>query len=124
MRLYFVRDVCMESTGIYWLPISCLLEKEFTLHLVNLRFLKQLPGRKSNVKDAKWIATVLIKGLVTDSFVSDGNIQRLRQCGRRIAFTRATNIWFVANNAIDMLLQRCNIRLSNSVKEIDCFHLN
>ncbi len=84
MRSHFVRDVCMESTGIYWIPIWCLLEKEFTPHLVNPQFLKQLPGRKSDVKDAQWIATVLIKGLVRDSFVPDDNVQRLRQYGRTI----------------------------------------
>ena len=52
MHTYYVSDVCMESTGIYWIPIWRLLEEDFGLHLVNPQFLKQLPRRKSDVKDA------------------------------------------------------------------------
>ena len=74
MRSHFVSEVCMESTGIYWIPVWRLLENDFQLRLVNAQFLKQLPGRKSDVKDAEWIATVLLKELVRDSFVPDGNI--------------------------------------------------
>ena len=84
MKSHFVSEVCMESTGIYWIPVWRLLENDFRLRLVNAQFLKQLLGRKSDVKDAEWIATVLLKELVRDSFVPDGNIQSLRQYGRRI----------------------------------------
>ena len=79
MKSHYVTEVCMESTGIYWMPIWRLLEDDLYLRLVNPQFLKQLPGRKSDVKDAQWIATVVLKGLVRDSFVPDGNIQSLRQ---------------------------------------------
>jgi len=58
MKSHFVREVGMESTGIYWIPVWHLLENDFRLHLVNAQFLKQLLGRKSDVKDAEWIATV------------------------------------------------------------------
>jgi len=84
MRSLYVSDVCMESTGVYWMPVWRLLEHDFQLHLVNPLFLKQLPGRKSDVRDAEWIATVLLKDLVKDSFVPDGNIRHLRRYGRRI----------------------------------------
>ena len=84
LKKYYVTEVCMESTSIYWMPIWRLLEKDFHLLLVNPQFLKQLPGRKSDVKDAEWIATALLKDLVRESFVPDGQIQRLRQYGRRI----------------------------------------
>ncbi len=63
----------MESTGIYGMPVWRLLENDFQLRLVNSRFLKQLAGRKNDVKDAEWIATVLLKEWVRDSFVPDGN---------------------------------------------------
>lgn len=63
MHSRFVSDVCMESTGIYWIPLWRLLESDFKLHLVNPQFLRQLPGRKSDVKDAQWIATALLKEL-------------------------------------------------------------
>lgn len=113
MQSFYVSDVCMESTSIYWMPIWRLLEKDFKLHLVNPLFLKQLPGRKSDVKDAEWIATVLIKDLVKDSFVPDCNIQRLRQYGRRI--NEINRDLVRCEQRIDMILQRCNIRLSNHV---------
>ena len=48
-------EVCMESTSIYWMPVWCILEPCFSLKLVNPYFIKQLPGKKSDVKDAEWI---------------------------------------------------------------------
>ena len=113
MHTHYVREVCMESTGIYWIPIWRLLENDFALLLVNPQFLKQLPGRKSDVKDAEWIATVLLKELVRDSFVPEGNLQRLRQYGRRIHEINKDLVR--CEQRIDMILQRCNIRLSNYV---------
>ncbi len=75
LKSHYVSEVCMESTGIYWKPIWHLLEEHFQLYLVNPQFLKQLPGRKSDVKDAEWIATVLLKDLARNSFVPDAQIQ-------------------------------------------------
>jgi len=117
LKLHFVSEVCMESTGIYWIPVWRLLENDFHLCLVNPLFLKQLPGRKSDVKDAEWIATVLLKELVRDSFVPEGNIQRLRQYGRRINEINKDLVRY--QQRMDMILQRCNIRLSNYVSNIN-----
>ena len=52
-----VTEVCMESTSVYWMPVWRILEPYFALKLVNPYFIKQLPGKKSDVKDAEWIAT-------------------------------------------------------------------
>lgn len=108
-----VGEVTMESTSIYWTPIWRVLESDFSLKLVNPLFIKQLPGRKSDVKDAEWIATCLKKDLIRGSYVPDETIQRMRQYDRRI---------FDLNNEInrklskmDAVMQRCNIRLSNYV---------
>jgi len=79
-----VEECAMESTSIYWMPVWRVLERDFKLHLVNPYFIKQLPGRKSDVRDAEWIATCLIKGLISSSFVPEEKIQRLRQYNRRI----------------------------------------
>lgn len=117
LKEYYVQEVCMESTGIYWIPIWRLLEKDFHLLLCNPQFLKQLPGRKSDVKDAEWIATVLLKELVRESFVPDGTIQRLRQYGRRIQEINKDLVR--CEQRIDMILHRCNIRLSNYVSKIN-----
>ena len=53
MQAHYVSEVCMESTGIYWIPIWRLLENDFAFHLENPQLLKQLLGCKSNVKDAE-----------------------------------------------------------------------
>jgi len=117
MKSHFVSEVCMESTGIYWIPVWRLLENNFQLRLVNAQFLKQLPGRKSDVKDAEWIATVLLKEWARDNFVPDGNIQSIRQYGRRI--NEINKDLVRCQQHIDMILQRCNIRLSNYVSNMD-----
>ena len=57
--------VAMEGTGVYWQPIWNLLEDRFTLLLVNARHVKAVPGRKTDVKDAEWLADLLRHGLLT-----------------------------------------------------------
>lgn len=117
LKSHYVSEVCMESTGIYWKPIWHLLEDHFRLYLVNPQFLKQLPGRKSDVKDAEWIATALLKGLVRNSFVPNAKIQQLRQYGRRINELNKDIVR--CEQRIDMILQSCNIRISNYVSNTD-----
>ena len=63
MQAHDVSEVCMESTSIYWMPVWRVLEPYFELKLVNPFFIKQLPGKKSDVKDAEWIATCLLKAI-------------------------------------------------------------
>jgi transposase len=64
-----VRLVGMEATGVYWKPIYYVLEDEFELWLLNARHLKNVPGRKTDVKDAEWICQLVEHGLVRPSFV-------------------------------------------------------
>jgi hypothetical protein len=73
----------MESTSIYWIPIWLILVDEFALKLVNPLFINQLPGRKSDVGDAHGIGLVLMKGLVSGSYVPDQQVQSFRQYERR-----------------------------------------
>lgn len=112
-----VEECAMESTSIYWIPVWRVLEKSVKLHLVNPYFIKQLPGRKSDVKDAEWIATCLQKDLVPSSFVPEERIQRLRQYDRRIFDLNAS----ISRNLVklDQCVQRCNIRISNYVSTTD-----
>ena len=79
LHSYAVSEVCMESISIYWIPVWRVLEPYFPLKLVNPYFIKQLPGKKSDVKDAEWIATCLLKELIRGSYVSEERIQQLRQ---------------------------------------------
>jgi transposase len=69
----------MESTGVYWKPIWNLLESTFTLLLVNAQHLKTVPGRKTDVKDAEWIAELLQHGLLRASFIPDQAHRELRE---------------------------------------------
>ena len=73
-----VEEASMESTSIYWMPVWRVLENYVSLKLVNPYFIKQLPGKKSDVKDAEWIATCLLKDLIKGSYVPEDLIQ-LRQ---------------------------------------------
>ena len=113
-----VKEVSMESTSIYWIPIWRVLEGHFTLHLVNPYFIKQLPGRKSDVKDAQWIAECTMKELIGGSFVPPDDIQQLRQWDRRIFDLDEEIVRKLSK--LDAVLQRCNIRLSNYVSNVDC----
>ena len=113
---YNVGKVAMESTSIYWIPLWRVLECDFDVKLVNPYFIRQLPGRKTDVKDAHWIATVLQKELIKDSYVPEARIQQLRQYNRRM-FNLNRNKQR-SEVSIDLTLQRCNIRLSNYVSDI------
>ena len=113
-----VNEVCMESTSIYWMPVWRVLEPYVVeLKLVNPYFVKQLPGKKSDVKDAEWIATCLLKDLIRGSYVPADIIQQLRQYDRRISDLNAECVRKLGK--LDAALQRCNIRISNYVATTD-----
>jgi len=64
-----VTHVAMESTGVYWKPVWNLLEDQFELLLVNAQHIKQVPGRKTDIRDCEWIADLLQHGLLRGSYV-------------------------------------------------------
>ena len=118
MQSHGVTEVTMESTSVYWVPIWRVLEPHgFRLRLVNPYFIKQLPGRKSDVKDAQWISECTLKDLVRGSFVPPERIQQLRQYDRRIFDLDAEIVRKLSK--LDAVMQRCNIRLSNYVSNTD-----
>jgi transposase len=108
---YGVGRVAMESTGICWIPVWRVLQSDFSLKLANPYFIKQLPGRKSDVKDAYWIAQCLQKELIRGSFVPDYVLQQMRQLTRQCR--RLTKSRVRLEQQMDNRLQRCNIRFSN-----------
>ena len=113
-----VDEVCMESTSVYWMPVWRVLERYvMDLKLVNPYFIKQLPGKKSDVKDAEWIATCLLKDLIRGSYVPADIIQQLRQYDRRISDLNVECVRKLGK--LDAALQRCNIRISNYVATTD-----
>ena len=111
-----VTEVAMESTGIYWIPIWRILEGHFDLKLVNPYFIKQLPGRKTDVKDSQWIATVLQKKLIRGSYIPESNIQELRQYERR--YVRLSENITRIEQEIDRHLHRSNIQITNYATKI------
>jgi transposase len=79
---YAVTLVGMESTGVYWKPVYTLLETEFECWLLNAQHLRNVPGRKTDVADAAWIAQLVAHGLVRPSFVPPKEIRELRELTR------------------------------------------
>ena len=111
LQKYCTSEVAMESTSIYWMPIWRVLDQYFSQKLVNPYFIRQLPGKKSDVKDAEWISTCLLKELIRGSYVPSELIQQLRQYDRRIFELNKEIVRKLTK--LDACLQRCNIRISN-----------
>lgn len=114
------RYVAMESTGIYWQPVYAVLETAFSdeMHLlvVNARHMKNVPGKKTDMRDAEWIATLLRAGLLKGSFVPERDIRDLRQFTRyRKALIRDITS---QKNRIEKLLQARGFSLSSFLSDI------
>jgi transposase len=82
LRSWGVTLVGMESTGIYWRPVYYLLEDHMECWLLNAQHLRNVPGRKTDVKDAEWICQLVEHGLVRPSFVPPREIRELRDLTR------------------------------------------
>jgi transposase len=110
--------VAMESTGSYWKPIYNLLELEsIKILLVNAKHIKNVPGRKTDVKDAEWIASLLQHGLLQGSFVPDREQRELRELVRyRKSLIEEKSREF---NRIQKVLEGANIKLSSVVSDIN-----
>jgi len=104
-----VTHAVMESTGVYWKPVWQVLESFIELSLANASEVKNLPGRKSDVSDAEWLADLLAHGLLRRSFVPERPIEELRDLTR----TRRQTVREITRHAqrIDKLLQGANIKL-------------
>ena len=112
-----VEAVAMESTGVYWKPIFNILEDEFQIVLANPQYLKKVPGKKSDVKDCEWIASLLRCGLIPASFIPPRQIRELRELNR----TRRKLVGMMASekNRIQKVLEDANIKLASVVSKID-----
>lgn len=111
-----VTHVVMESTGVYWKPVLNVLGGDFELIVVNPQHVKALPGRKSDVKDAEWLAELLTHGLVRPSFIPEPPIQGLRDLTRthkQITRQRVSHV-----QRIQKHLQACNIRLDSVLSDV------
>jgi transposase len=111
-----VGHVAMESTGVYWKPIFNLLEGDFEVILVNAHRLKQVPGRKTDVKDAEWIAQLLQYGLLAPSFIPPPEIRKLRDLTRQR--TQIIRDRAAVANRIQKVLEEANIKLASVASDV------
>jgi transposase len=111
-----VTHVAMEATGVYWKPVWHMLEENFALVLANAQHIRNVPGRKTDVKDATWIADLLAHGLIRSSFVPPVAIQELRDLTRsRKQLVRETA---QHNLRIQKTLEDANLKLGSVLSDV------
>lgn len=108
--------VAMEATGVYWKPVWHILEDRFALVLANAAHVKNVPGRKSDVNDATWLADLLAHGLIRASFVPPPAIQELRDLTR----TRKQLTREIVQHAqrIQAVLEEANVKLASVISNV------
>ncbi len=108
--------VAMESTGVYWKPVYAILEGAFNIVVANAQHVKKVPGRKTDVKDAEWIADLLCHGLLRASFVPPKPIRELRDLTRyrrKLVESRSAE-----RNRLLKVLETANIKLASVVSDV------
>ena len=116
MAEFEVSHVAMESTGVYWQPVYNLLEGHFKTWVVNAQHIKKVPGRKTDMKDAEWIAQLLQCGLLRPSFVPDRNHRELRDLTRQL--TKLVQQRNAVDNRIQKVLETGNIKLGSVASDV------
>lgn len=108
--------VAMEATGVYWKPVWHLLEGRFELILANAAHIRNVPGRKTDVNDAMWIADLLAHGLIRGSFVPPSRIQELRDLTR----TRKQLVREMSQHTlrIQKTLEDANVKLASVLSSV------
>ncbi|HMA33045.1 MAG TPA: IS110 family transposase [Chloroflexia bacterium] len=111
-----VTHLAMESTGVYWKPIFNLLETSFNVAVLNAQHVKNVPGRKTDVKDAQWLAELLRHGLVQPSFIPPQAQRDLRDLTReRTNFVRQRA---TLANRVQKVLEGMNIKLGDVASDV------
>jgi transposase len=110
------KDVCMESTGKYWIPVYNVLEKDCSIVLAHPKYVKAIRGKKTDKKDAKWIADLFKHDLVAGSFMPPADIRHLRDLMRY----RYKLTCFISSekNRLQNCLTVSNIQLGNVVSDV------
>lgn len=109
--------VAMESTGSYWKPVYNILEaNDMPVMVVNAQHMKNVPGRKTDVKDSEWISDLLMNGLLKPSFVPSKEQRELREiCAYRKSLVKTAA---AERNRLQKILEGANIKLSGTVSNI------
>jgi transposase len=108
--------VGMESTGIYWVPVYAVLEEHFDLIVGNATHMKNVPGRKTDVKDSQWIAELIRCGLIRKSFVPpkwQRALRDLTRYRRKLVEAQASE-----RNRLQRLLETCNVKVASVASDV------
>src|SRR5207302_263313 len=108
--------IAMESTGVYWKPVYAILEGALEIVVANAQHIKKVPGRKTDVKDAEWIADLLLHGLLRPSFVPPKPIRELRDLTRyrrKLVESRSAE-----RNRLLKVLETANIKLASVASDV------
>jgi len=111
-----VSHVAMESTGVYWKPVFNVLGDDFELLLVNARHVKNVPGHKTDKKDSRWLAKLLLSGLLKGSFIPERPIRELRDLTRYK--TKLIHQISAEKNRFQKILEDANIKLSSVLNDV------
>ena len=109
-------DICMESTGKYWIPIYNALESSCRIVLAHPKYVKAIPGKKTDEKDAKWIADIFKHDLVAGSFIPPADIRQLRDLMRYR--WKLTNCTVGEKNRAQNCLTVSNIKLDDVFSDV------
>jgi transposase len=116
LQSWDVQQVAMEATGVYWKPVWHVLEGHFELILANAAHVRNVPGRKTDVNDATWLADLLAHGLIRASFVPPAPVQELRTLTRtRKQFVRERTSHV---QRIEKILEDANIKITSLLSDI------
>jgi transposase len=116
LRAGRVKQVAMESTGVYWKPVFNILESESSVMVVNAQHIKHVPGRKTDINDAQWIAELLQHGLITGSFIPERPQRDLRDLVRyRTSLIQDRT---KEANRVQKVLEDANIKLGSVASNV------
>ena len=110
------RDVCMESTGKYWIPVFNILESSCNVILAHPKYVKAIRGKKTDKRDAKWIADIFMHGLVVASFIPPADIRQLRDLIRY--HKKLTNFTVGEKNRAQNCLTVSNVKLDDVFSDV------
>jgi transposase len=108
--------VAMESTGVYWRPVHNVLEGYLEVILVNARHVKNVPGRKTDIEDSRWLAGLLRVGLVRGSFIPEKSIRQWRELGRsRKKYSQSLGDY---KRRVHKVFETANIKIDSIVSDL------
>jgi transposase len=116
LKKHGITHIAMESTGVYWKPVFNVLGDDFEILLVNSRHVKNVPGHKTDKRDSKWLAKLLLSGLLRGSFIPSREIRELRDLTRYRK--KLVNQISAEKNRYQKILEDANIKLSVVLSDV------